>query len=45
MSIERDETDKVDFDETINKFASIKARKVLFQSAFLSNLTGKGWIY
>jgi len=27
----RDETDKSDFDEVIYEFASIKARKVLFQ--------------
>jgi len=30
MSIERDETEKADFDEIINEFASIKAREVLF---------------
>jgi len=30
MSIERDKTYKADFDEIIDEFASIKARKVLF---------------
>jgi len=30
MSIEREETEKTDFDEIIDEFASIKAQKVLF---------------
>jgi len=30
MSIEKDETEKADFDEIIGEFASIEAQKVLF---------------
>jgi len=38
-------TIKAYFDEIIDDFASIKARKVLFKLAFLCNSTGKSWIY
>jgi len=30
MSIERNKTEKIDFDDIIDEFASMKARKVLF---------------
>jgi len=30
MTLEMDETEKADFDEIINEFASMMARKVLF---------------
>jgi len=39
------QTAKAYFDEIIDDFASIKARKVLLYLIFLCNLTGKGWIY
>jgi len=44
MRIQRDETEKADFDEIIEDFASIKARKEVFLLAFLCNLTGNDWI-
>jgi len=46
MRIERDETAKAYFDEIIDEFASIKARKVLFcfDQHFCVILTGKDWI-
>jgi len=31
MRIEMDETEKADFDEIMNEFASIKAREVFFE--------------
>jgi len=35
MSIERDETEKADFDEIINECSSLRARKMLLISIFV----------
>jgi len=45
MNIDRDETEKTDFDEIIDEFAAIKPRKCCFKLACCVILTTKGWIY